>query len=81
MIANGVPYKCGICDSHFQLGPHKYPGRLLNKNTYGDVVVCMICYRANHDGFNPGAEKMLLDHIKRQGLPIPERNKNGLLPR
>jgi len=72
---------CAVCDSKFRFGPHKYKGRRLCSTTYGDVMVCLSCYQANHDEWGPCAEEKIMIHLKRQNLPEPKRNPNGWLPR
>ncbi len=39
------------------------------------------CWEGSHDGWDPLYGKSLLNHLKRQGLPVPERNTKGRLPR
>ena len=47
---------------------------------YG-VAVCRMCLVVNWDGWNPRYEETLLNRVKEKGLPVPERNRKGLLPR
>jgi hypothetical protein len=69
---------CGVCNAQFQFGPHIYDGKHLSR--YG-LTVCSGCYSGNYDGWGPMAEKQLLAHLAAKGLPVPERNAAGWLPR
>ena len=40
-----------------------------------------MCLVVNWDGWNPRYEETLLNRVKEKGLPVPERNSKGLLPR
>jgi hypothetical protein len=70
--------QCFMCDRDFQWGPHIYEGRRIPKY---DIDVCNTCYQANWDGWAPHLEKKLIRYLKEKGLPIPERNAKGWLPR
>jgi hypothetical protein len=35
----------------------------------------------NWDGWAPHHECVLLEHLEKKGLPVPQRNEKGLLPR
>jgi hypothetical protein len=52
----------------------KYVGRYM-------IEVCDECYAANSDGWMPAFEAPLLAHLTEKGLPTPDRNKKGRLPR
>lgn len=69
---------CDLCGKRFQMGPHRYDGEFASLYK---ITVCKICWDGNWDGWNPGHEKYLLEKLKENGLPIPERNEKGLLPR
>lgn len=71
-------YDCGICGAAFQFGPHLYEGKHIPSY---NLTVCKTCWEVNWDGWGPGAERALLAHLERQGLPLPERNSKGWLPR
>jgi hypothetical protein len=45
------------------------------------IEVCDGCYASNPDGWAPDFETPLLAHLTANGLPIPERNEKGRLPR
>jgi len=47
----------------------------------GGIMVCDACWQGNWDGWNPRFEEKLLSILKKNGLPVPERNEKGLLPR
>ena len=70
--------KCDLCDSPFQYGPHQYDGKFIPKYK---ITVCMNCYSNNWDGWAPHYEEKLIENLKKNQLPIPERNVNGWLPR
>ncbi len=71
-------YKCDVCGSQYQHGPHRYEGHMAQR--YG-MMVCDICWRANWDGWAPHHESRIAAIAAAKGLPLPPRNKNGLLPR
>lgn len=71
-------YKCDLCKNDFQHGPHRYEGHLCKLY---DIVVCDTCWESNWDGWNPRHEDFLIRHLKEKGMPIPERNSKGWLPR
>ena len=70
---------CDVCKREYRNGPHRYEGHRLH--LYGDISCCDICWEGNWDGWNPGREPVLLEHLERQDLPVPPRNKLGWLPR
>lgn len=69
---------CEICDRNFQFDQHRYDG--LKNQTYG-IMVCLSCHDANWDGWRPDLEPLLTKKLMEKGVPLPQRNKNGLLPR
>jgi len=69
---------CPICRNKFKFGANAYDGKHIKRY---NLTVCNACLDGNHDGWAPHYEKILLDHLKEKGLPIPERNSNDLLPR
>lgn len=69
---------CDLCGSKYQHGPHRYEGHKVER--YG-IMVCDTCWQSNWDGWAPQYEARILEHAKAQGLTLPDRNKNGLLPR
>lgn len=74
-----IVFQCDVCGSDYQSGPHRYEGHRLH--LYGDIWCCDTCWKGNHDGWAPHYEPVLLEHLRRQGLPEPPRLPNGLLPR
>ena len=60
------------------MGPNRYDGKYIPRYK---INVCMTCYEGNWDEWAPGCENKLIAHLRAEGLPIPERNKKGLLPR
>ena len=69
---------CFCCNTKFQFGQHIYDGRWIAK--YG-IAVCSVCYQSNWDGWAPLYESRLISHLYEEGLPVPERNEKGWLPR
>lgn len=69
---------CELCGKQYQSGPHLYEGR---HSKLFDIWVCQICWDANWDGWSPTLEEKLVNHLKKKGLPIPERNSKGWFPR
>lgn len=67
-----------MCGRKFQFGPHKYDGKYIPRY---DIEVCMICHKGNWDGWAPDCEKKLINYLTKKGKEIPERNKEGWLPR
>ena len=71
-------FTCDLCGSKYQMGRHIYNG---NHIPLYNLDVCELCYKGNWDGWSQHEEKKILNHLKEKGLPVPERNKIGLLPR
>lgn len=71
--------KCSICGNPYKYGPGIYEGHKLD--AYAGVFCCESCWKFNWDGWSPHYESVLLDILKRNNLPVPKRNSNGLLPR
>jgi hypothetical protein len=71
-------FTCQLCSDSYQMGRHIYDGKQIPRYQLG---VCKPCYDGNWDGWGSDHETKLLFHLKEKGLPVPERNKNGLLPR
>jgi hypothetical protein len=70
---------CFACGEEFQMGLHSvYEGKFVQRY---DITVCDSCYKGNWDGWHPKLEQSLIDHLEERGLPIPERNEQGWLPR
>src|SRR5258705_13328342 len=46
---------------------------------YG-IPVCMTCWDSNWDGWAPRLEAQVTAKLDGKGLPLPERNANGLPP-
>jgi hypothetical protein len=72
-------HKCDVCCKEYQHGPHIYEGHKLE--LYGDIFCCDSCWKFNWDGWAPHYDKILLEHLLRQGLLVPKRNAKGFLPR
>lgn len=70
--------QCFLCHSEFQYGPHLYDGKRI---PIYEMSVCMNCYKGSHDGWAPIYEAKIILHLENKGLPIPDRQKDGYLPR
>jgi uncharacterized protein with PIN domain len=70
--------RCESCGNEFKYGYHNYDGQFIK--TY-QILVCSVCYETNWDGWHPNHEKKILQKLKENNSPIPERNTNGYLPR
>ena len=71
--------KCFFCGTEFQHGPHRYDGEYLERYK---VWACRTCFDWNRDGWaDPIHVQKLETHLQEQGLPVPEKNENGWLPR
>ncbi len=69
---------CPLCENEYQFGPEVYKGRKLAGY---NLFVCDMCYNMNWDGWQRRLEGILIEHLNKSGIPLPKRNKNGLLPR
>lgn len=80
MSNHKMMYRCPLCGNQFQINAHvdvddgKYIPRY-------DITVCRTCWNSNWDGWAPHYEETLIAHLKKKGLPVPERNEKGWLPR
>jgi len=70
--------QCFMCGKEFQFSPHIYAGTHIPAY---NITVCDTCYGMNSDGWHPDYTAKLIAHLKKENLPIPERNENGWLPR
>ncbi len=71
-------FTCTTCGSEYQMGRHIYGGKQIPRYQMG---VCKSCYEANWDGWAPDYEGKIITHLEEKGLPVPERNNKGWLPR
>ena len=69
---------CDLCGSRFQFGPHVYDGKVIPGYK---LTVCRTCWVSNHDGWGPVVEDQFVKHLQSNGIPLPERNKDGWYPR
>jgi hypothetical protein len=67
-----------FCRRPFQMGPQVYQGKHIRRY---QIDVCDGCYEGNWDGWAPRFEAQLIPRLKTTGLPIPDRNDKGWLPR
>ena len=73
-----VKAACELCSSLIEMGPRLFEGRYVARY---DVIACNRCWEGNVDGWQQGHESLLLNHLLRAQLQIPERNERGLWPR
>ncbi len=78
MTDQNIMHPCFMCGSQFQMGEHIYDGKYIRRY---DITVCMTCWDGNWDGWAPHYETRLIAHLENEGIPIPERNEKGWLPR
>lgn len=78
MTRDKIIYSCALCENQFQFGPHFYDGKYISRY---QITVCMSCWTGNWDGWAPHLEERLIAHLQEKGLPTPERNAKGWLPR
>lgn len=69
---------CGLCGTSFQFGTGKYEGKHIPRY---NLTVCLTCWQGNRDGWAPSLEARVIEHLKNEGIKIPERNAAGALPR
>ncbi len=73
-----VSYPCFMCGAQFQMGPGRY-GKYI---PLYKINVCSNCYGSNLAGWARSCDdERLVARLSDGGLPIPERNEEGLLPR
>ena len=70
-------FTCPICGNKFQHGPHLYEGYKLQ---WLGETVCNICSMGNRDGWAPAYEPRVLELIEREGLIVPKRDDNEMIP-
>jgi hypothetical protein len=69
---------CFMCAKGFQMGPHRYDGKVIRRY---QISVCSGCWGANWDGWAPHLERRLISHLAEKEIEIPARNEKGWLPR
>ncbi len=69
---------CPACGNYFLMGPQVYDGKYIPRYK---ISVCMNCYDSNLAGWTPHIEKNITKHLASNGIDIPDRAPNGLLPR
>lgn len=74
-----VLVKCFTCGKDFQFGPHFYAGKC-NLRDWG-VNVCENCFKGSWEGWKGRAGDLLVRHLKKKGIEVPDRNGDGSLPR
>ena len=70
--------ECQICGSMHQMGPGIYDGKQIPAYK---LQVCKTCFEANWDGWAPVWEEVFLEHLKKEGIEVPQRNAAGYFPR
>ncbi|KFO67327.1 hypothetical protein ER57_11565 [Smithella sp. SCADC] len=78
MIENINMMKCPFCPNEFSISPPRIDGVTIPRY---QITVCRSCYNMNWDGWELGREKLLIEHLKLNNIPIPHPNMNGRLPR
>lgn len=78
MAEHKTTFPCFMCGRQFQMGPHRYDGTFISRY---QISVCRACYESNWDGWAPHWGEHIVAHLKKNKLPIPERNARGWLPR
>jgi len=78
MTQNNTLIKCPRCLKEFQIGPPRNDGITIPRY---QITVCRSCYDSNWDGWDDEFEKYLIDHLKLNNLPLPQKNANERLPR
>jgi hypothetical protein len=80
-----LTFRCFFCGKQFERDTHVYHGgHIAYRGKYVGrymIEVCDECYAGNSDGWAPCHEAPLVAHLSAKGLPIPDRNKEGRLPR
>jgi hypothetical protein len=71
-------YLCQMCGAEYHMGAHRYDGKHIPRY---NLDVCKSCYESNWDGWAPHYESKLVEHLRKQNLPLPERNEKGWYPR
>ena len=74
---NAIRVGCDLCGRSFQFGPHRYDGRWIS---HYQMSLCSICMSSNEDGIGPLREPIFEAHLKRNGIPLPSKNKKGWYP-
>lgn len=68
-------YDCILCDVPFQFGPHVYMGRHI---AAWNVQICEVCIRANWNGIMTEQHPRLMEHLRKQGVPVKLNPKGWL---
>jgi hypothetical protein len=69
---------CFVCAKELQMGFDRWDGTFVPRYA---ITVCAACYQNHWDGWAPDLEERLIQHLRSKGLPIPDRNDRGWLPR
>lgn len=72
-------HQCKLCHNTYKDGVNIHEGHKLK--SYGDIMVCSMCWNSNWDGWAPHKADLLVKIMADKGLPLPSRNEQGLLPR
>jgi len=80
-----LTFRCFFCGEQFENYGPVYSGEYTGtRGMYiGKYMIeaCDVCYASNSDGWARRHEARLIAHLTEIGLPIPNRNAEGLLPR
>lgn len=71
-------HTCFTCGQNFQFEKHNYDGKWIP--TY-QIEVCRSCWQFSWDGWTGDRAEKIEKHLKEEGIPVPERDENGRLPR
>ena len=69
---------CPACGNYFLMGPQVFDGKYIPRYK---ISVCMNCYDDNRAGWSPQHEINITKQLESNGIGLPEREPNGLLPR
>ncbi len=70
--------ECIVCETEFRMGSDVYAGKWLPSY---QMYVCDACFAGNWDGYATDFDERIVQHLNSKGLPIPQRNARGYLPR
>jgi hypothetical protein len=68
-------YECFLCDNPFEFGRR---ARLGKRVRAWDIMVCIECLAANHDGIVPETYPHLAVHLEVRGIQ-PEKDAEGCI--
>ncbi len=78
MTTDKKTHQCFICFKKFQMEEHIYDGKWIQSY---QIEVCMSCWQSNRDGWAPHNTERIIKHLEKKGIPIPQKDEEGRLPR